>query len=75
MHNTYILELVLLIVKAMKLYPYWFGIMRKSIYYGETTVSSSRVESNVVSSIVFGRVYKILFRLYKIVQNNVHNTV
>jgi len=42
----YIPELVPLIVKAMKLYPCWSGIMRNSFGYGDATVSSSRVECN-----------------------------
>lgn len=42
----FIPELVPLIVKAMKLYPCWSGIMRKSFGYGDATVSSSREECN-----------------------------
>jgi len=39
-------ELVPLVIKSMKLYPCWSGIMTKYFGYGEATVSSSRVESN-----------------------------
>ncbi|KAL5242345.1 hypothetical protein ACI65C_009755 [Semiaphis heraclei] len=42
----FIPELVPLIVKAMKLYPCWSGIMRTTFGYGDATVSSSRVECN-----------------------------
>lgn len=45
-NSQYTTELVPLIVNAMKLYPCWSRIMRKSFGYGEATVSSSRVESN-----------------------------
>jgi len=34
-------ELVLLVIKSMKLYPCWSGIMIKCFGYGEATVSSS----------------------------------
>jgi hypothetical protein len=59
----YVPELVPLIVKGMKLYPYWSGIMQKPFGYGEVTAPSSRVKINIVSFVVFGWVYKILFRL------------
>jgi len=39
-------ELIPLVIKCMKLYPCWSGIMTKWFGYGEATVSSSRVESN-----------------------------
>lgn len=39
-------ELVPLVIKAMELYPCWSGIMRKTFGYGDSTISSSRVESN-----------------------------
>jgi len=39
-------EIMPLIIKAMKLYPCWSGIMRKTIGFGEASASSARIESN-----------------------------
>jgi len=39
-------ELIPLVIKSMKLYPCWSGIMTQWFGYGKATVSSSRVESN-----------------------------
>lgn len=42
----YVPEIVPLVLKAMKLYPCWSGIMTTIFNYGDATVSSCRVESN-----------------------------
>jgi len=42
----YVPEIVPLVLKAMKLYPCWSGIMTTTFNYGDATVSSCRVESN-----------------------------
>ncbi|KAL4126244.1 hypothetical protein QTP88_010469 [Uroleucon formosanum] len=42
----YTQEIVPLIIKAVKLYPCWSGIMRKTFGFGEASASSARIESN-----------------------------
>jgi len=42
----YTSEIVPLIIKAMKLYLCWSGIMRKTFGFGEVSASSARIESN-----------------------------
>jgi len=42
----FLMELELVIVKTMKLFPIWSGIMINIFGYGTETASSSRIESN-----------------------------
>jgi len=66
-------ELVPLVVKSMKLYPCWSGIMSKCFGYGKATVSTSRIESNFNQ--IKNRVFKLenlLVRVDDFVQKLIH---